>query len=395
MKTKNLVLCVLILLLGLVSIAAGYLLYAKRAELTDGWNKMTTAINRSSTELDRNSGSKYAESLSAEEMAPFRYATLDKSLAKYQEQVKKVAANRNKLVAALAGIALKSNLTGITEEDLRKVDASESNSAKVVKAFEDSMAQRDGNFKKIISLSKSDLGATLSMDDLVAGKADAFAPAENAVTAIRNRNRVYEGKLKDVSVMVEVPASFGEDYQVSTRNIAEAVDRLRATDNALKAQLEELNQSNSSIRQSIAADSAAMVEIDRDIAARKEAAKSYKARLGIAENADPLPWEDGSKESRAALIGRIIKVKADYGYIAVDLGYDTVVRQPMGKGFVAVNPKIVKGTNVLIYRGSGKASRTVARLVLNEVGANVSTANITSETPELKVGDLVRCEFIN
>ncbi len=395
MKTKNLVLSVLILLLAAVSVTAGYLLFAKRSELASGWNKMASAINRSSSELDHNSGSDYAKSLTVGDLSPFSYSTLDKSLAKYQDQVRKVAANRNKLVATLAGVALKSDLTGVSEDDLRKVDSAESNAAKVVKAFNSALQLRDRNFKQMISLVKSDLGAEISAESLVAGDVNAFVPADNAVNAIRSRNYFYEGKLKDIAVMVEVPVSFGSQYEDGARNIAEAVDRLRATSYDLRNELVKVRQENEALRQAFAQNASDSTKLNTAIAQKKQDAKIYKEKLGIDANADPIPWENGSKEARAALVGRIIKVNANYGYVAIDLGTDTVVHQPMGKGFVAVNPRISKGMNVLIYRGSGKNSRTIARLVLNEVGDNVSTANITSETPAVKVGDLVRCEFYN
>ena len=70
MKVLNIVLSIVILILAAISAVSSYLLWEKRTQLTDGWNKMATAINKASAAIDRESGTRVASDLSVASLSP-------------------------------------------------------------------------------------------------------------------------------------------------------------------------------------------------------------------------------------------------------------------------------------------------------------------------------------
>ena len=120
----------------------------------------------------------------------------------------------------------------------------------------------------------------------------------------------------------------------------------------------------------------------------------YKVALGIAEDkAAPIPWRPGSAEVRAKTVGEVVKVDPDYGYIAINLGKKTLVTQPLGEKSITVNPMIAHGMEMIVARGKlDDNAEFVARVKLDEVGDDCTTANIPAGANKIKVGDIVYFE---
>ena len=73
--------------------------------------------------------------------------------------------------------------------------------------------------------------------------------------------------------------------------------------------------------------------------------------------------------------------------MVIDLGKDTRVTQKAGNRSVKVDPQIVKGLELVIVDGAlTDTAKFIARVKVDEVGANCVTANIPPENPEIKVG---------
>ena len=56
MKVTNIVLSIIILLLALALAVSSFFLYEKREIMLNGWEKLTTTINETAKEMDKNSG---------------------------------------------------------------------------------------------------------------------------------------------------------------------------------------------------------------------------------------------------------------------------------------------------------------------------------------------------
>ena len=73
--------------------------------------------------------------------------------------------------------------------------------------------------------------------------------------------------------------------------------------------------------------------------------------------------------------------------MVIDLGKDTRVTQKAGNRSVKVDPQIVKGLELVIVDGAlTDTAKFIARVKVDEVGANCVTANIPAGSPEVKVG---------
>ena len=120
----------------------------------------------------------------------------------------------------------------------------------------------------------------------------------------------------------------------------------------------------------------------------------YKVALGVAEDKPaPIPWRPGSVEVRANTVGEVVKVDNEYGYIAINLGKNSVVTQKLGEKSITVNPQIARGMEMIVARGKlNDDAEFVARVKLDEVGNECTTANIPAGANKIKVGDIVYFE---
>ena len=109
MKIANIVLSVLVLLAAAVSAVFSYFLYEKRVTFVTGWEQLTSAIYDTAANLDRNSGTKVAQELTADKLAHKNYdeAAMNSNLGKLRAQSKNIVAQRNALADALKEIAAK------------------------------------------------------------------------------------------------------------------------------------------------------------------------------------------------------------------------------------------------------------------------------------------------
>ena len=87
MGILNRVINILILLAAIAAVVFSYMLFSKRNELTDGWQKMAAAINATAATLDDKSasGTKAAQELAADKLRHTQYANLDQVLPKLKD----------------------------------------------------------------------------------------------------------------------------------------------------------------------------------------------------------------------------------------------------------------------------------------------------------------------
>ena len=125
------------------------------------------------------------------------------------------------------------------------------------------------------------------------------------------------------------------------------------------------------------------------IADRDAQITSFQRALGLAQSTNNAPWTDGSVQARKAFSGKVISVNNKFGYIAINAGKYTIVKQQIGNSAIEVNPKIEAGLYMLVTRPNSKGAEFIARIQLSQVGDNSSIANIPPESKDIKVGDIV------
>jgi len=74
MKTFNIITCVIVLILALVSAVFSYFLYEKRVQFVDGWMQMSNAIHTSAQTIDTQSDNKFAPELTAQKLSHKTYS---------------------------------------------------------------------------------------------------------------------------------------------------------------------------------------------------------------------------------------------------------------------------------------------------------------------------------
>jgi len=99
------------------------MLFSKRNELTDGWQKMAAAINATAATLDDKSasGTKAAQELAADKLRHTQYANLDQVLPKLKDNAARIVRQRNDLAQSLQRTANTLEITGVNAKDFQNV----------------------------------------------------------------------------------------------------------------------------------------------------------------------------------------------------------------------------------------------------------------------------------
>ena len=394
MKVANIILSILILIMALASAAFSYFLFEKRDVLVNGWGKMATAIHNTSKTLDSHSGTKIAGKLTPEELSHEKYADLDSKLQSLTNQSRKIVGERDELADALRRIGSQVGVKQLgSEEAFRAVGTYAANKDAVVRGVSDTLTKRDAVYKSLANLSQQNLKVSLSAGSLVSNGADGLQPLEKALRQVKARRDTYESNLSTIASQVGVGRSdFSESaYAASTRSIRDGVKKIRTdlenTSNTLDDTRRELLAAKDEVKKR----DAAIAGLNQKIGDLNYTINGLKKTLGIAEPETPVLWHPGSKEVRAKVVGEVVKVNRDYGYIAINLGKNSLVKQPItaDKNF-EVNPEIKSGMTMVIARGSlDDDAAFITRITLDEVGDECSTANIPAGANTIKVGDFV------
>lgn len=393
MKVLNIVLSILILILALASATFSYFLFEKRDVMIKGWGKLATAIHNTSTALDNHSNTKEAAKLTPAELSHEKYAELDAKLQKLVAQSRRIVAERDELADALRRIGREVEVRNLgSEEAFRAVDTYNANKDAVIRGVSSCLSRRDAVYRKLAD-DASKIGVSLDTRALASNGVSALSPFSSAINQMRNRRSFYESNIKLIGSHVDVNRNdFSESgYRSSVQQTTKGVDKVRRAYNAKTAELDR-------VRNELVALNAELKQRDINIQRLNNLVKdkdytihSYKSALGVAEDAEPpIPWRPGSKEVRAKTVGEVVKVNSEYGYIAINLGTKSMVKQELGKKIFEVNPQIEKGMEMVVARGRlDDDAAFITRIKLDEVGEDCSTANIPAGSKSIKVGDIV------
>ena len=394
MKAANIVLSILILIMALASAAFSYFLFEKRDALVNGWGKMAAAIHNTSKTLDTRSATNVANKLTPAELSHEKYAELDAKLQALPNQSRKIIVERDELADALRRIGSQVGVKKLgSEADFRAVGTYAANKDAVVRGVSESLGRRDAVYKMLADLARQDLKVSLNTNTLAAQGAAGLEPLAKALKQVKMRRETYENGLRTIASQAGVRKSDFSDgaYADSTRGIHDGVKKIRTDLEKTSSTLDDTRRELISAKNEIKERDAAIAGLNGKISDLNYTINGLKKTLGIAEPETPMLWRPGSKEVRAKVVGEVVKVNSDYGYIAINLGKNSLVKQPVtaDKSF-EVNPEIKSGMTMVIARGSLEDSAAfITRITLDEVGDECSTANIPAGANAIKVGDLV------
>ena len=402
MKTLNTIACIIVLVLALVSAVCSYFLYEKRVQFVDGWNQMSEAIHTSAATIDQRGNAKFASKLTVDELSHKKYskdelASKLKNLTKqseefikqYDELTKKFedmtalqkktqaalnakTAQCNTMADALASIgnAVNANAGGVSA--FINANTYVGAVGKVRTGVTSFVTSRRNLATQVISLG-SEHGVAYKIDELYANPD--LGRLKSVIRKYKTDTENYRKALEDISKSVKIKFDINRPSEVSTGVTKMATD-LTSTRNQLSSSQKLVNRHETTISNN-----------NSEIARLKGVISDYKRVLNIdPADTDPKIWKRGSAEARTALDGKVIAVNKDYGYIVVNFGSQTIVKQVVGNKELKLNADIEAGLTFNIVRDG----KFIATINLSNVDDAQSTANIpVSKIDQIKVGDKV------
>ena len=204
MKVVNIVFSALILVLALVCTGFSYFLFAKRANMVQGWGEMAKGVYEASAELDKGTGgSPVAPSLSEKELAHDAYdsAKMNSKMAALKAQSKKVVSQRDEFVGDLQEIGKTVRMKEVPDAAQLVVESGNAGdgsqevkgSKAIVKQVAVTVKQRDTAQKNV-----KQLRGEFSKVGSIVGVEDGGRNTSEVVDSVRRRNRELEAKKSEL-----------------------------------------------------------------------------------------------------------------------------------------------------------------------------------------------------
>lgn len=395
MKVVNVVLSILILLLAIASAVFSFFLFEKRTQLIDGWKKMATTISQSATELDKGSGTKVGADLTPEALAHEKYAELDQRLAKLTDQSRKLIRQRDELAETLRRIGTISEMNNVGASDAFKNLTTYSTSKDDVVNGVGALVDRRNKIARTAANAAKELGITVNDTKLRTADSDALNEFASQFTQYARERRGLENALNELSRQVG-----GGSLDFSGSNFQSSLDKVKLALNALKNKLAEADRAIATRDQQIQRQKSELAGKDSQLAGLQKQLdeKNYqldtlRVALGIPKDeALPMPWKPGSPEVRKRVVGRVADVSSKYGYIAINIGTESTVAQPLGNKVGQINMELAPGLEMVVSRGDLEVptSDFITKVKLTKVDKDCSIAEpVGVANGSIKVGDKV------
>jgi len=395
MKILNIILSVVVLLLAAVSAYFAYVLYGKRIQMAGGWSKMTAAIHQTAAKMDEKSGTTTANDLTEETLSYTHYADLDARLDKLKTQAANLIRQRDALASSLREAGMTAEMPNPPQESQMQAMATYSGvSRQVVGGVHQLRARRD-LLIRLITQSAGRVSVPISAQTLKSGDAaSAFRQFDNRVSGIQAQFAAYRNTLSTISALTG-----GGRVNFTNENYAQMLAKVTASVNEQCSKLNTANSNTNRVQRELNNAQQEIKKKDGEIATIRNIASSkdeeitqYRRALGM-DASGFKPWKAGSKECRRAVRGRVVAVNERFGYIGINLGTDTLVRQPLGGKSVEVNPKIAAGMIVSVARNVDDLQHIeyIAKVKLTTVDTDTSIGETLDLVPDqqIQVGDVV------
>ncbi|MDD2404170.1 MAG: hypothetical protein GX280_08310 [Lentisphaerae bacterium] len=399
MKWLNIVLSVFVLLLAIASATCSYFLFEKRELLVKGWGKMAVSLNNAAKDFDKSSGTETAKMLSTEEISHENYDKLDSNLSKFNDQVRKIVKQRDDLSSAVRNTAGIMEMSNIPEQSsFTALDSYERSVPSVIEHISTVKKRYDDTIDQICATGKQ-IDAPLDAGALKGSRyRTEYTKLSNRISAMDSKIKSYDAGYRRLAGLTNVKLA-NSDFEYSAIN---------ATTNKLQAGITTIKNDLKTAQSLVGQKDLAIAEIqktvdlkDKQIAAERIAARKLKEHnntlLQLLEK-EGIPrdiklWEDGSKDVRRALQGKVIEVDEHFGFIVIDIGSATKVGQQLGPKIAYFSPRITDNAEFMVVRDLDKDdSRYIGRVKLFKLSENNSYAKQIApavKAEKIRVGDFV------
>lgn len=398
MKFVNILLSILILLLAAATAVFSFFLYEKRDKMIDGWGKMAEAVNSSAASLDKGSGTTVAKELSPQELAHDKYDDLAGKLPKLKAHADSIIAERDDMAKALKNIAETSEMDNVQAvSEFTSLKNYKKNANAVVNKVKSNVQQQNNILQKLCSTA-SQLNVDLTVSGLKGSNYNnEFQKLDTKVKI--TKSRINDSQRQLTNIFSTAGGNGGLDfsdqsYKASTGKVASAVRGLKNKYDQSQRSLRSENARVASLKNTISHRDGRISGLTKILKKKELEIK----RLNIIISGDKgntvieSPWENGSKEARRAVQGKIIKVDRKYGFVVVDLGTGTTVKQKIGKKTNYANPVIPVNAKMIVARNIESADgKYIGEIKLIKIHEDCSIANVISTVngKGVAVGDTV------
>ena len=396
----NRVVNIVILVLALASAGLSFLLFQKREVFVDGWNKLTSTINSTASELDKESGTKSAAKLTAATLDHTKYEDLDKLLPELKKQASAVTAQRNTLAGALKEVATTLEIDiPVEASDLQNVAGYSAKKDEVLGSVT-KIQQRDMGLIKDLRTVGSKVGVSLNEKALKGP--DAYQAETSKLNAqvdrVKTRIDKYSENLKQVAQVVgATPPPASEEYPAALKDISTKVttlkkdytqtlkekENLKTEVAKLQTSVDKLGQESNDDKSTIKTQKTEISKLQGEI--RKLAGTSDEGELTIATEGDP--------KNLRLLKGKVVEVSKKWDFVVIDLGVKNDVEQIVGQKKLPLKVFLPNNEDMLVARElNGDKSEFVGRIKLVKVYDTCSIANVLPSpmgTNSIKPGDIV------
>ncbi len=392
MKILNIVLSVLVLIMAAASAAAAFMLFQKRALIVDGWSKLTTAIHQTAEIMDRNSGTNVARDLSAEALAHANYESLDPVLGKLKTQAQQLVAERDALAESVRRIGQAvgaKNLPKLAE--LTGIATSKAATDDIINGVGDFKNRRDAVINQVVNISRK-VNAQINANELRNGNVssinNAFRSLDNRITAIRGQFSKYEANARSVgSVTGASGLNFSESaYQNSLNKVLTSAKTMKSNLDSTKSNLSKTQKELASAQNTIRQRNGQIETLKSTIARKDTNIKELRKALGLEPTEELKLWDAGSPEAQRMVMGKVIEINRKFGFIAINLGKNTIVKQPVGKKLLDVNPMLAPGMTMLVAANANSPDvKYIGKIKLVTVDSDCSIAECIDLSPDEKI----------
>lgn len=397
MKLLNIFLSILILLLAAAVAVFSFFLYEKRDKMIDGWGKMADAVNKAAVSLDKGSGTEVAKELSPEELAHDKYDDLAKKLPKLKEHADNVIAERDDMAKALRNIAETSemdNLQGLSEFTSLK---SYKNNANAVVDKVKSNTERQNDILRRLCAAAGKMKADITVSGLKGSNyTSEFSKFNDKINIAQSRISDSERQFKSIFSVAGGKGSldFGDNsYKSSTGKVTGAVRDLNSKYNEARSSLRSESARVKSLQSTIKSKDGLIGGLHKDIKKKEMEIKRLENIIaGTSSKPIDNPWENGSDEARRAVQGKIIKVDRKYGFVVIDLGTGTTVKQQIGTKMNYASPLIPVNSKMIVARNiESTDGEYIGEIQIIKIHEDCSIANVisTAKGKGVAVGDTV------
>ncbi len=389
MKILNIVLSVLVLIMAAASAAAAFLLFQKRAQMVDGWSKLTTAIHQTAEVMDRNSGTNIAKDLSVEALAHSNYDNLDPVLGKLKTQAQQLVVERDALADAIRRIGQAVNMKNLPESAaLTGIATSNAATNDVINGVSDFRERREKIINQVVAISRK-VNAQVNANELRNGDVNnAFRSLDNRITAIRSQFSTYQNNARQVGNITGASGlNFSDSaYSQSLKKVTDSANAMKKKLNAALSDAANTKRQLASAQKTISQRNGQIETLKSTIARKDANIKELRKALGLEPAEELKLWDAGSPEAQRMVMGKVIEVNRKFGFIAVNLGKNTVVKQPVGKKQLDVNPMLASGMIMLVAADANSPDvKYVGKIKLVTVDNDCSIAECMDLAPDAKI----------